>query len=200
MNIYEKLSKARIKLQESNIKKSGNNKFAGYDYFELGDFLPTINNIFDELKLCSLVTFEKELAYLTIVDSEKPEDKIMFTSPMATASLKGCHDVQNLGAVETYERRYLYMMALEISEHDNLDSLTGKEEPLKQHPKPKQEQKWNMTKEHLDTLASLSKQKNVDLKVKGKEWTGKDGAKDWTSGDYSKVLNELNKLEDAKHE
>lgn len=40
MNIYKKLQKCRVDLQNSNLKKSGNNKFAGYSYFELGDFLP----------------------------------------------------------------------------------------------------------------------------------------------------------------
>ena len=38
MNIYEKLQKCRVDLQQMNIKKSGKNKFSGYMYFELGDF------------------------------------------------------------------------------------------------------------------------------------------------------------------
>jgi len=47
MTVYKKLQKARVLLNASSIKKSGKNKFAGYDYFELGDFLPTVNEIFD---------------------------------------------------------------------------------------------------------------------------------------------------------
>ena len=39
-NIYQKLLNARLVLQDTELKKSGNNKFAGYKYFELGDFLP----------------------------------------------------------------------------------------------------------------------------------------------------------------
>jgi hypothetical protein len=62
--VYAKLQKARIKLQSAAIKKSGHNKFAGYQYFELGDFLPTINEIFNELGLCSVISFDKELATL----------------------------------------------------------------------------------------------------------------------------------------
>ena len=38
MNVYSKLQTARVRLQESNLKKSGENKFAGFKYFELGDF------------------------------------------------------------------------------------------------------------------------------------------------------------------
>jgi hypothetical protein len=41
---------------------------------------------------------------------------------MADANLKGCHPIQNLGAVETYTRRYLWVSAMEIVEHDALDS------------------------------------------------------------------------------
>ena len=122
MNVYEKLQKARIELQSTKMKKSGHNKFAGYQYFELGDFLPEINKLFKELGLCSTVSFGKELAELKIINIEKPEEVVTFTSPMADANLKGCHPIQNLGAVETYSRRYLYVTALEIVEHDALDS------------------------------------------------------------------------------
>ena len=38
-NIYSKMQKARCEFQEKPLKKSGHNKFAGYRYFELGDFL-----------------------------------------------------------------------------------------------------------------------------------------------------------------
>jgi hypothetical protein len=44
---------------------------------------------------------------------------------MKEANLKGCHAIQNLGAVETYTRRYLWVTALEIVEHDVLDATTG---------------------------------------------------------------------------
>jgi len=46
----------------------------------------------------------------------------VITSPMSSAALKGCHDVQNLGAVQTYIRRYLWVTAMEIVEHDAIDS------------------------------------------------------------------------------
>lgn len=122
MNVYEKLQSARIELQSTKMKKSGHNKFAGYQYFELGDFLPEINKIFSKLGLCSAVSFGKELAELKVINIEKPDEVVTFTSPMADANLKGCHPIQNLGAVETYSRRYLYVTALEIVEHDALDS------------------------------------------------------------------------------
>lgn len=126
MNVFEKLQLARVKLQETSIKKTGNNKFAGYTYYELGDFLPVINFICSELKITPIVTFESEYAKMIIFDAEKPDDFIEFKSPMADASLKGCHAIQNMGAVETYQRRYLYMTAFEIVEADALDGTNGK--------------------------------------------------------------------------
>jgi hypothetical protein len=137
MNIYEKLLKCRIELQEKNLKKSGVNKFAGYDYYELADFLPFANQLFANNKLCPIITFTAEMATLVLVNTEKLEETLTFTSPMATAELKGCHQIQNLGAVETYSRRYLYITALEITEHDSLDATTGKttaQKPAQEKP------------------------------------------------------------------
>lgn len=126
MNIYKKLQTCRVALQQTAIKKSGHNKFAGYTYYELGDFLPTIQNLFNEHGLCGVVSFTTETATLTIYDSEKDSGEfIVFTSPMAEANLKGCHPIQNLGAVQTYERRYLWISAMEISETDEI-SASGK--------------------------------------------------------------------------
>jgi hypothetical protein len=127
MGVHKKLMDARILLQQAPLKKSGHNKFAGYSYFELGDFLPTINQIFSRIGLCGVVSFDKELATLTITDTEDSTE-IKLTSPMAEANLKGCHPIQNLGAVETYTRRYLWVSAMEIVEHDALDSSA----PLKE--------------------------------------------------------------------
>ena len=125
-NIYSKMQKVRCEFQEKPLKKSGHNKFAGYRYFELADFLPTINSLLEKYNLCSNISFDKELATLTIVNSENTDEKLIFTSPMSQANLKGCHDVQNLGAVQTYLRRYLWVNAFEIVEQDGLEATSGK--------------------------------------------------------------------------
>jgi len=131
MSVYSKLMQARIRLQGMELKKSGENKFAGYKYFELGDFLPQTMKIFSDLGLASVVSFTQELATLTIMDTEN-EGVILITSPMAEANLKGAHPIQNLGAVESYQRRYLWLAAMEIVEHDIIDAS----EPPKEQPKP----------------------------------------------------------------
>lgn len=122
MNVYQKLNAARAKFHSIELKKSGHNKFAGYKYFELGDFIIPALEIFKEVGLTGIISFGKETADLRIVNNEKPEEVIVIESPMSSAALKGCHEVQNLGAVQTYLRRYLWVAALEIVEHDALDS------------------------------------------------------------------------------
>ena len=130
MSVYKKLQEARILLQNTKLSKSGKNKFAGYEYFELGDFLPQIQKICADVGLCGVLSFNNDMAYLTIHDTET-DGFVTFTSPMSSAALKGCHDVQNLGAVQTYLRRYLWTNAFEIVEHDALDATTGGVEPVK---------------------------------------------------------------------
>jgi hypothetical protein len=135
MSVYKKLQEARIQLQNTKLNKAGKKKFAGYEYFELGDFLPQIQNICQKVGLCGVLSFTGDTAYLTIHDTDG-EGFVTFTSPMSSAALKGCHDVQNLGAVQTYLRRYLWTNAFEIVEHDALDATTGGVEPVKK-PEPK---------------------------------------------------------------
>ena len=131
MNVYAKLNLARNKFHSSKLKKTGHNKFANYYYFELGDFLIPALQIFSEVGLTGIVSFAKDEAQMSIIDLQKPEDRIIITSPMSTAALKGCHEVQNLGAVQTYLRRYLWVAALEIVEHDAIDSSPKTEEGMR---------------------------------------------------------------------
>lgn len=138
MNIYQKLQKARIALQNTALKKSGHNKFAGFKYFELSDLLPHINNIFDDLGLFSAFNIRDGLATLTVVDTDKPETMVSFTSPIADASVKGTTPVQSLGAVHTYLKRYLYLNALEIIENDTLDANVGTGRLATEDPAKKQ--------------------------------------------------------------
>ena len=122
MNVYQKLSAARMSFHKMPLKKSGHNKFAGYYYFELGDFVVQALGAMKEIGLTPIISFGKDLAEMKLVNDDKPEEFITITSPMSEAALKGCHPVQNLGAVQSYIRRYLWVAALEIVEHDAIDS------------------------------------------------------------------------------
>ena len=124
MSVYKKLNEARSQFHTLKLKKSGLNKFAGYSYFELADFLIPALEVFKRHDLCAYISFANDLATMRIVDVTDGTI-IEITSPMSSAALKGCHEVQNLGAVQSYLRRYLWVTAMEIVEHDALDSSEG---------------------------------------------------------------------------
>lgn len=147
--VYDKLQRARVTLQSIELKKSGHNKFAGYRYFELADFLPTVNKIFDDIGLCHTLEFTSDLATMRIIDTENG-GCAKFTCPMAEAHLKGCHPVQNLGASITYISRYLLVMAMAIVEHDSIDAS----EPVDEKKSAK-----SVTKDVFDSMADEDKEK-----------------------------------------
>ena len=128
--VHKKLQQARITLQAMPLKKTGKNTFAKYDYFELGDFMPAIQEICSKEGLFGMVSYTHDIASLTIYDVDT-DNSVTFTSPMSSAALKGCHEVQNLGAVQSYLRRYLWQTAFEIVEHDALEATTGSDNVVK---------------------------------------------------------------------
>jgi hypothetical protein len=117
-NIYEKLQNCRVGLQKKTMKKTGKNTFSNYEYFELGDFLPSINELMETNKLTAIFSFNLELATLKVINTEKTDEVIEFSTPVELTSLKGCNAMQNIGGTQTFARRYLYMMAFEIAEND----------------------------------------------------------------------------------
>ena len=150
MKVCKKLVEVRNELQAMPLSKSGHNKFAGYKYFELGDFLPAIQGLFKKHGLCDVISFTQDLATMVIYDTDDGSN-VTFTSPMGSAQLKGCHEVQNIGAVETYQRRYLYVTALSIVEHDALDAVTGSQDskPVEVKAKPQEPE------QNLEVLANV---------------------------------------------
>ena len=134
LNLFQKIQKIRVELQEMDLKKSGINKYAGFKYYELADFLPELNKLCDKYGVCNCISFTDEIATLTIYDCES-ETTLQFTSPMRELELKGCNKIQGLGGVETYSRRYLYLTAYEIVEDDFSDAIAGQEQKPKHKPK-----------------------------------------------------------------
>jgi hypothetical protein len=123
--IYSKLAKARKMLQESGLKKTG--KGHNFIYFELADFLPTVNKIFDELQIASFTKITLENCELTLVDGED-DSTITFEIPYATFKSdekRNLQAVQERGAEITYLTRYLWVQALNIVEPDTVDRSRG---------------------------------------------------------------------------
>lgn len=129
MTVYRKLQAARHELSKTNLKKTGHNKFGGWFYYELGDFMPTVHKLFDAVGLCGAVTFG-EMAMLTIYDTEDGSS-VQFFSPIVYAENNKGQAIQVLGSTHTYLRRYLWLLAMEITESDQIDSQQQEEKPVK---------------------------------------------------------------------
>lgn len=122
-NVKAKLQLARVMLQEKDLSKTGKNDFAHFDFFQLEDFLPQINEIFARLGLHSefnitteVVAFEeksivcvengnlinitktpilKEMATLVITDVLKPDDVEVYEMETAPVMI-GNNTKQNI--------------------------------------------------------------------------------------------------------
>lgn len=129
MNVYQKLLKARAMFLASNTQKSGKNMQLAFKYFELDDIVPVATKIFEEVGLISLVSFEGEKAVMQILNTDNPDEIASFTAPFTTlepivsnTGKKATNEMQALGSSITYMRRYLYMIALDICEPDEIDN------------------------------------------------------------------------------
>jgi len=163
MTVYKKLQEARFRLVNTTIQKSGKNKFAGFEYFELGDFIPAIQKIFNEVGLCGVVSFT-DVATLTVYDADDGTS-IPFCTPIVNAE-NAKQSIQSLGATHTYLRRYLWLLALEIVEHDAIDGVELVEAPKKKaevKPEAKPTVESTLVALHLtdDQLLFIEKMKEL---------------------------------------
>ncbi|MCC0677836.1 MULTISPECIES: ERF family protein [unclassified Clostridioides] len=184
-NIYIKLMDVRVKFSKLNLKKSGENKFANFKYFELADFLPQATELLEKAKLCPIVVFTNDYATLTLINGENPTEQIVFTSPMRDLQLKGSNELQALGSIETYQTRYLYIQLLNITESDTFDATSGKNEAKSNS------NNRILTDKQLSRLYAIASNANVDkesLKEKVFKRFGKE-IKDLTKQEYDTICN-----------
>lgn len=125
--LNESIISIRVKLQNTQIKKSGENKFGGFKYFELSDFLPTLNELMEKEGVNDIFTIEDNKATLTLIKGEERQTYsipfIIFETPLNKQGYKSMQDIQYLGSLNTYYKRYLYINAFGITDGDVIDCL-----------------------------------------------------------------------------
>ena len=140
MNLNESIINVRVKLQNAKLKKSGKNKSAGFDYFELADFLPKLNELMLEEKMNDRFYIKDGYA---ILELQKDEEINQYTMPFTmfetptyrrenrdtgeVYDVKSMQDIQYLGALNTYYKRYLYLNAFGITDGEVIDSMNNDE-------------------------------------------------------------------------
>lgn len=126
-NLNESIIKIRVDLQNSKLKKSGKNKFAGFDYFELADFLPRLNELMLQEGINDRFYIKDDYATLELQKGEEINiytmPFVMFEVPMNKGGIPSMQKIQYLGALNTYYKRYLYLNAFGITDGEIIDSM-----------------------------------------------------------------------------
>lgn len=130
-NLNESIIQIRVDLQKSKIKKSGKNKYAGFEYYELADFLPRLNELMLQYGINDKFTIEEDKATLTLIKGEETQSYNIpferFDTPLNKNGSPSMQDIQYLGALNTYYKRYLYLNAFGITDGEVIDSMDNNE-------------------------------------------------------------------------
>lgn len=205
LNLNESIIKIRVKLQNSKIKKSGKNKFAGFEYYELGDFLPKLNELMLEENINDLFTIENDEVKLILMKGEEKQEYKMpfriFETPLVFKKDKdgnflknsnneyieipSMQDIQYLGALNTYYKRYLYLNAFGISDGEVIDSMNSEEikKTIKQERK-----EIAITEKQIELIKRLDQERVK----KALEYYEKENIEDLTLVQASQLIKKLN--------
>lgn len=197
-NLNESIIKIRVDLQNSKIKKSGKNKFANFDYFELSDFLPRLNELMLQEGINDNFKITNDIATLILIKGEEKQEYtipfVIFDTPLTYKKDKNgnylkdkngdyiqvpsMQDIQYLGALNTYYKRYLYLNAFGITDGEIIDSMDNND--LK---------KANKEPNYRNELIKYCKENDINMNkiAKDYELVGKKLSND----DYYDVLIDL---------
>lgn len=129
-NVYQKVALARKDFMGFNVTKSGTN--GRFNYFELSDIVPYATALCVKYGLLFTISFNDVCALGRVINVDNPSEFIDFTSPAAKLDnpTKAMNSIQALGAAQTYQRRYLYYLFLDIVEHDWFDINDGSDKGI----------------------------------------------------------------------
>lgn len=165
----------RCKLQESNLKKSGVNKFQGFNYFELSDFLPTLNKLMMEEGVNDLFTIEDGYSTLKLMKGDEVNiykiPFFKFDTPLNSKSVPSMQDIQYLGGLNTYYKRYLYINAFGITDGDIIDGMDqneiskSKKQPSIMSGASASKNENAITKSQVEAIIKFSKDFNCNAEI-----------------------------------
>ena len=186
-NIYQKLQNLRVEIQEKPLNKSGFNKFANFNYFELKDFLAESNKLMQSHGLTPVFNVLGDNATLTLFDHDS-ELFITFTTPVGQA-MKSAIEIQDIGARHTYAKRYLYMNALELAENDMVDATIGKTEaPKTNKQKAREVDQSPVTNEQILAIQKRYSADEINRMLSAKIFNGRS-LFEITQGEAERMIN-----------
>lgn len=150
-NIYMKIAEINHKLNCTELKKSGFNKFGNFAYYELEDLLPTIEESCYENGLLMQFQFDNSKAVIRFINTDNPKETYSNSIPLQSRELPDLpkmNEFQVYGSMMTYYKRYLLLNTFNISERSIIDNDAYEEMQKKEKSKKpakkeqaKQEQK-----------------------------------------------------------
>lgn len=179
--LNESIIAIRVGLQKLNLKKTGHNSFSNFDYYQLEDFLPSLNELMLQEKINDRFTIEKDIdneVYAKLVLIKGNEKEVYripferFETPLnwkynkvtqENEQVKSMQDIQYLGALNTYYKRYLYINAFGITDGEIIDkmetdNLTNKEETKSTKVTTKEQ-----TQEELENMLDYEYQQALQM-------------------------------------
>lgn len=196
MNIYEKLSEIQAKLKAPKLQF---NSFGNYKYRNAEDILEAVKPLCKEYKAVLVVSDKINAigarnyveATATLVDIEKPEDKISVTSSAREdEALKGMTNAQITGSTSSYARKYALNGLFDIDDTKDSDYLnTGNDKDSTKAPQthkmpPKTDEKpAPMTLIRAKAMTALKGDKEVRFDTLSidelQKLAAQDKRKDW---------------------
>ena len=158
LNINERINCIAVELQAMKLKKSGKNKHAGFEYFELSDFLPALNQLMKVYEVNSIFTIHSDYARLILKYKDQQEEYLLpyhdYDVPVSKSGSPMMQQIQYLGAKNTYYKRYLYINAFGITDGDVIDAMDNKH-ITKPELTPDHE-KWQEAKKYIQEGGDIS--------------------------------------------
>lgn len=156
VRVHEALMVVREEVLINSNEMSGENKYQGFKYYQLVDFMPALIQSLKKNGLSYVENFSPTEASLTVIDKQSGS-YVTTTCPIDYSHLKGSSPMQSIGASMTYARRYLWVSLLGLVEYDpknggdvDLDQLDQNESAV--------EDKANAPENIADKLKRIQKE------------------------------------------
>lgn len=186
--LMKRVQYLKVWLWRQGLKKTGENTYNKFKYFQLPDFLPLVNEKMFELDMFS--TFEiltpvidagtgamldPETARLTICDVNGKEPSIKVEAPTKENTM-GSNPIQNEGGKHTYMHRYLWIDLLCLAEGDEIDQTAGMPEKPKKGASSVKNEPQSIPAEkpatdvQISVIRTLLSAEDIDKVCKAKGW------------------------------
>lgn len=183
-NIYTKIMKIRKEFSETEITKTGRNNYQKYDYLKLEDFVPVAIKLCNKYDVYTHVNIGMDgFATMSVVSTDDINDSVIYKlriPELPTTEFKVKQEIplnattmiQDMGKLETYARRYLYYLFLDLAVPDEVDG--GK--PTNNN-NSSTFNKSTFNSKRTDTPKKTLKQMNQEKQAKREEKQKKDNEK-----------------------